>query len=215
MIGGKRLSQNNPFEKHSGEYEEWFERNKSIYKSELKAVKNFISKNEKGLEIGIGTGRFAKPLGIETGIEPSESMRKIAADKGLEVYDGVGESIPFPDKSFDFVLIVTTICFLDDIEKTLKECRKILKKDGKIIIGFVDRDTPLGQEYLQNKGNNIFYKDAHFHSTEELLELLKKYKFKNIEVVQTVFGNLSEINEVQDFKKGYGKGGFAVIKAKK
>lgn len=209
------MSQTDSFDNYSKEYEEWFERNKNIYKSELNAVKNFIFKNEKGLEIGIGTGRFAKPLGIETGIEPSESMRKIAADKGLEVHDGVGESIPFPDKSFDFILIVTTICFLNDLEKTMEECRRVLRENGKIIIGIVDRDTPLGQEYLQNKENNVFYKDAHFHSTEELLELLEKYKFKNIEIVQTVFGKLSEINRVQDFKKGYGEGGFAVIKADK
>ena len=139
------MSQTDSFDNYSKEYEEWFERNKNIYKSELKAAKNFIFKSEKGLEIGIGTGRFAKPLGIETGIEPSESMRKIAADKGLEVHDGVGESIPFPDKSFDFVLIVTTICFLNDLEKTMEECRRVLRENGKIIIGIVDRDTPLGQ----------------------------------------------------------------------
>lgn len=209
------MPKTDPFDNYSDEYEEWFERNKNVYKSELKAVKNFISENEKGLEIGIGTGRFAKPLGIETGIEPSESMRKIAADKGLEVYDGVGESIPFSVKSFDFVLMVTTICFLDDIEKTVKECRRILRKNGKIVIGFVDRDTPLGQEYLQKKDDNIFYKDAHFHSAEEIRKLLNQFEFKNIEIVQTVFGKLSEINGIQDFKKGYGEGGFAVIKAEK
>ena len=32
---------------------------------------------------------------------------------------------------------------------------------------------------------------------------------------KTVFGNLDKIKEVQNYKKGYGEGGFVVIKAKK
>ncbi len=202
-----------PFDKYYKKYEKWFDRNENVYKSELKAVKNFIPKNKKGLEIGVGSGKFAGPLGIKAGIEPSEKMRKIAKQRGIEVYDGVGEDLPFAKASFDFVLMVTTICFLNDVEKTLKEIKRVLKDKSPVIIGFVDKKSKLGEEYLEKKQDNVFYKEATFYSTTQVIELLKKYNFSDIEVVQTIFGKLSEIKTIQSFQKGYGKGGFVVIKA--
>ncbi len=203
------------FENYSQQYEDWFERNEFIYKSELKAVKHFIPEGKKGLEVGIGSGRFAKPLGIEIGVEPSLEMRKLAEHRGLEVYDATGESLSFTDNSFDFVLMVTTICFLDDVQKTFKEVRKVLKEEGSFIIGFVDKNTSLGKIYEEKKKDNVFYKKAKFYSAEKVLSLLKEYNFKNIEVVQTLSGKLPEIDKVQDFKEGHGEGGFVVIKGKK
>lgn len=209
------MSASETFDKHYKKYEKWFEENKKIYLTELKAVKKFVPENKKGLEIGIGTGRFAKPLEIKIGVEPSEKMRKIARDKGLKVYEGVGESLPFANNKFDFILMVTTICFLDDIEETFAECKRVLKENGKIIIGFVDKNTSLGQIYLEKKEESVFYREANFHSTKEVINWLKQFDFKNVEVVQTVFGKLSEVKTIQDFKEGYGEGGFVVIKAEK
>jgi len=52
------------FERYAQEYDEWFDANRFAYESEVQALKKFISKNSKGLEVGVGTGRFAVPLGI-------------------------------------------------------------------------------------------------------------------------------------------------------
>jgi len=60
------------FEVYSQEYDNWFVRNKDIYHAEINAIKQVIPKNKKGVEIGIGTGRFALPLGIKIGVEPSK-----------------------------------------------------------------------------------------------------------------------------------------------
>ena len=204
-----------PFDQYADQYEEWFKKNECAYKSELKAVKNFIPNHKKGLEVGVGSGKFAIPLGIQTGVEPSKEMRKLAKEKGLEVYEGIGEDLPFEADSFDFVLMVTTICFLSDINKSFTEIRRILKDNGRLIIGFVDKDSSLGQVYQTHKTDNVFYKKATFYSTEQVINLLKKHNFSGVKIVQTVFGKLSEINEVQQFQRGYGQGGFVVIKADK
>jgi len=102
-----------PFEQHYIEYEAWFERNRFTYQSELAAVKEFIPDNKRGIEIGLGSGKFAAPLGIKIGVEPSPKMREIAKNHGLEVFNAVAEALPFSDGSFDFVLMVTTICFVE------------------------------------------------------------------------------------------------------
>ncbi|MCF8302986.1 MAG: class I SAM-dependent methyltransferase [Bacteroidales bacterium] len=204
-----------PFNENIEKYEQWFKDFKHIYETELEAIRHFIPKKGKGMEVGIGSGLFAQPLGIKTGVEPSEKMREKAKERGLEVYDACGEKLPFDDQSFDFALIVTTICFLDNVEKAFNEVNRILEDNGKFIIAFVDEASPLGEIYNQIKDHDPFYKEAEFFSTEDVLGLLQKTGFENPEAVQTVFGALDQIKGVQDFKEGHGEGGFVVIRATK
>lgn len=204
-----------PFEKHRDRYENWFERNRYAYLSELEAVKKLLPKKGKGAEIGVGTGRFAAPLGIKLGVEPSKAMAEIARKRGIKVIEGTAENLPFEDNSMDYLLMVTTICFVDDPEKALKEAYCVLKPGGALIIGFVDRNSPIGKFYEEHKDESVFYKEARFFSTEELLELLKKVGFREFEIVQTLFHRLDEIKSVEPVKPGYGEGSFVVIKAVK
>ena len=204
-----------PFDKYSDEYEKWFKENKYVYESELEAVRHFIPESKKGIEIGIGTGRFALPFGIKVGVEPSLMMRRFAVNQGLKVYESTAEKLPFADKSYDYALMVTTICFVDDVEKSFSEVRRILKLEGSFIVGFVDRESPLGKLYEKMKEQNHFYRYATFYAADEVIKLLNSNKFTNVEIIQTVFGELSIIHKVQNFKEGYGEGGFVVINAVK
>ncbi|MCD6599634.1 MAG: class I SAM-dependent methyltransferase [Dehalococcoidia bacterium] len=202
-----------PFEQYSTEYENWFEENGFAYQSELAAIRELIPDHKKGIEIGTGTGRFAAPLGIEIGIDPSPKMREIAKSHGLEVYDAVAEALPFSDASFDFALMVTTICFLDDVEAALKEAYRIIKPSDSLIIGFIDKDSPLGKLYQQHKKKSVFYDVATFYSVSEIISLLKKVSFKRFNFAQTIFHNLAEISDTEPVEAGYGEGSFVVVRA--
>ena len=205
------MARTEPFDKYLNDYEEWFEEHKYVYQSELEAVKHFIPKNKKSIEIGIGTGKFALPFGIKEGVEPSASMRKYAQRKGLKVYEGTAEELPLADDSYDFALMVTTICFIDDIQKAFSEVKRVLKLGGSFSIGLVDKLSPLGKTYEELKEKNKFYRYATFYSTDEVKRLLEENGFTNIEIVQTVFGELSDVKSVQQYKAGYGEGGFVVV----
>ena len=204
-----------PFDEHYKEYEKWFKLNKNAYLSELKAIQDFIPLYKKGMEVGIGSGLFALPLGIKDGVEPSENMRVLARSRGLNAIDGVAERLPYASNTYDFVLMVTTICFVDDVKISLFAIRRVLKQGGKLIVAFIDKDSPLGESYLKNKEDSLFYKDANFYSTNTILSLLNECGFKNPQIRQTVYGKLSDINEVQDFKDGYGEGSFIIISVEK
>ena len=153
-----------PFEKYAEKYDEWFIENRWVYEAELRAVKAMLPAGGCGMEIGVGTGRFAESLGIKTGVEPSKRMKEIAQRRGIKVLDGVAEKLPFDDGQFDFVLMVTTVCFVDDINMALLEAHRVLCPGGVLVVGFVDRNSMVGRTYLSRQNDNVFYKEATFFS---------------------------------------------------
>ncbi|MDA3903125.1 MAG: class I SAM-dependent methyltransferase [Desulfuromusa sp.] len=198
------------FETYSDAYDDWFEKNRLAYEAELKAVRQLLPAGDvRGMEVGIGSGKFAVPLGIKVGVEPSKQMAVKAEKLGLEVHSGVAEELPFPADQFDFVLMVTTICFVDDVVQSFQEALRVLVPGGCILVGFVDMESDLGQKYLQNRHKSKFYKEATFFSTQEVLDHLKIAGFGATEVKQTLILGDTE-NTVLD---GFGAGAFVVIKA--
>ena len=202
------------FDKYYMDYDNWFFKNELAYKAELNLIRKLIPKG-KGLEIGVGTGRFAIPFGIQEGVEPSNKMAEIAKEEGISVVKGVAENLPYDDNSFDFALLVTTICFVDDPLKTLKEARRVIKSNGYIIIGFVDRESLIGQEYEKYKDKSKFYRSAIFYSPKQIEDFLKKSGFIQIVSYQTLFDPLNSIKEIEPVTKGYGKGAFIGMRGKK
>jgi ubiquinone/menaquinone biosynthesis C-methylase UbiE len=199
------------FDQNTLEYDQWFEKHSTVYQSEIKAIQQAIPKNKTGIEIGVGTGRFAVPLNIKFGVEPSENMARVAEQSGITVYRAFGENLPIENETFDFALMVTTVCFLSDIPRAFSEVYRILKLQGELILAIIDKNSELGRKYETGKASNKFYKGAHFHSTEEITELLKQSGFGKFEYLQT----LIKLNgyEIEKPLKGYGKGSFVVIKA--
>ena len=142
-------------------------------------------------------------------------MAEIARAKSINVVEGVAETLPFSAEEFDFILMVTTICFLDDIDVAFKEACRVTKPGGYIVIGFVDRESPLGQKYESMRSENVFYREATFYSVPEVLAHLEKAGFGEFAFAQTIFRDLSQIEGPEPVKEGYSEGSFVVIRAKK
>lgn len=206
------MKENNLFDKDVEEYEEWFQTNDKLFDSELEVIKQLIPISGNGIEIGAGTGIFASKLGIQDGVEPSEKMATKASKKGLNILHGTAEKIPVDDESYQFALMVTVDCFLKDVPKAFSEIHRILVRDGVFIIAFLDKATPLGQLYEKNKHMHESYKNANFHSSEEMTVLLNNAGFEIIKRKQTIY---TLDNKYQESKSGFGEGVFAVIKAKR
>ncbi len=166
----------------------------------------------KQLEIGVGTGRFAAPLGISIGVEPSIAMGQIARQRGVEVVRGVAEILPFANNVFDCVLFVTTVCFVDDLAASMQEAYRVLRPGCALVVGFVDRDSPLGREYQNQKTENVFYRTATFYSTQELVKHMERAGFGKFAFTQTIFRTLNKIRDIEPTIAGFGRGSFVVVR---
>lgn len=204
-----------PFEAHHQRYEAWFEKHEAAYISELLALRPFVPWEGKGLEIGVGSGRFAAPSGVQVGVDPSPAMLSHAVARGIEVVEGLGENLPFATDCFDFALVVTTLCFVDAPARMLTEAHRVLKPGGRLVIGFIDRESGLGQDYLLHQAESVFYREATFYSADEVGRLLLESGFSIDDWVQTLFHPLAEIREIEILRAGHGQGALVVIAASK
>jgi SAM-dependent methyltransferase len=202
-----------PFESHTDRYERWFDRHRPAYLSELRAVRELLPSRGLGLEIGVGTARFAEPLGVQIGIDPSPAMLRRARERRVKTACAVAEALPFADCTFDCVLVVTTICFVDDPRVMLLEAGRVLKARGVVVVGFVDRTSDLGRHYVAHRHESAFYREAEFYSADEVRELLAGAGFEEPVWRQTLTQTLEETTVTEPALPGFGVGAFVAVRA--
>jgi len=140
-------------------------------------------------------------------------MLNYALKKGIIAVQGTAEALPFRNGSFHYILSITTICFVDDVIAMLNEAKRVLKPGGILVLGFIDRETKLGQRYLIHQAYNVFYREATFYSAAEVERLLCETGFIEPCWVQTLFASLEETHQIEPLRTGYGQGAFVVVRA--
>jgi len=92
--------------------------------------------------LGPGTDLLFLPAAVTSvaAVEPEAAMRRMATGlarrHGIEadIVEGIGESIPFADNSFDSVHIGLVLCSVDDVDATLAEIRRVLAPGGRLVV---------------------------------------------------------------------------------
>lgn len=159
-------------------------------------VLGFFKKPSEMLDIGCGLGREAFALYQKgysvTGIDISENAvknaKQIAKAHKMNIpflwYDG--KTLPFPDRSFDTVIIWSQtfgLLYGDDYKESfLKECKRVLKEGG--ILSFSAHDREFQKEHYGRfvRGHNFFpYTDSEIYwenfLPEEMMTFAEKAGF--------------------------------------
>jgi len=213
-LAGKETD-NSPFDDLASEYDAWFDAEGSIvFSTELSAFQVLLPSLPKPwLEIGVGSGRFAQALGIQTGIDPSSKLIEIAQSRGIKSFFGRGEDQIFEPESFGAVFLIVTLCFLETPLAVLKEARRILVPEGKLVLGLVLKESPWGIFYQQKKDEgHRFYKHARFYSCRDVVRLMSNANFMGEAMISTLFQKPGEVRTVEDPKPGYySDAGFTIL----
>jgi len=208
-----------PFDNLAQEYDAWFDNEgRLIFSSEVQAFRELLPFLPKPwLEIGVGSGRFAQALGIETGIDPSARLVEMAKKRGINALLGEGEQEFFDEESLGTVFLIVTLCFLDSPLDVLKEANRILMRGGKIVLGLVLEESPWGRFYqLKKVEGHRFYKYATFYRYDDVIRLMAQAGFMNERTVSTLFQSPGEVRDVEESREGYfPDAGFTIIVAGK
>lgn len=201
------------------EYDNWFDgEGKLIFAIEVRALQEVLGSLPKPwLEIGVGSGRFAQALGIETGVDPSIKLLEMASKRGIKVILGRGEQCLFQPRSFGTVFLIFTLCFVNSPSDVLKEAHRVLVPGGKIVLGLVLKGSPWGKFYEQKKRQgHRFYKYAAFRRYNDVVTLLKEVGFLVEKVISTLFQKPSNVEHMELPKNGFSpNAGFMIIVAEK
>jgi ubiquinone/menaquinone biosynthesis C-methylase UbiE len=209
----------NIFDIQTDKYDAWYdsEEGRPLYESELKCLRPMVeSAPPPILEIGVGTGRFAMHFPDVTGIDPSLNSLKMAEKRGVKTVHGCGENLPFEEETFGCVLIIVTLCFVEEPLDVLREAKRVLRKDGSIIIGLVPKDSAWGAFYEEKKrAGHPFYSNARFYTLKDVEDMLHAAGLKIARKRSTLLQRPDEPRRIEEPVEGYVNGaGFLCIAAK-
>ena len=91
----------------------------------------------KVLDIGSGAGNMAHHLahyGQVVGLDPNPRPLAVAAGRGLDVVQSMGDQLPFATGEFDLVALLDTVEHIPDELGVFAECLRVLKPGGKLIV---------------------------------------------------------------------------------
>lgn len=183
----------------------------------------FITKGEKVLDLGCGTGRYFKSIkekGADYfGVDNSQKMIEVAKERYPEAKFQVADSLnlPFSDKSFNKIYSIAVLHHIPSKEfrlKFLKEARRVLRQDGLLILtvwkfrakkelSLIFKYTILRligkskldwRDFFEPWGKKI---ERYYHcfSKKELVSLVKKADFEVLEngLIRNKRGNRNNI----------------------
>jgi len=178
-----------PFSAFAEKYDAWYdsEEGRILYENEKKCLELLIKDCERVLEIGVGTGRFSVLANQAIGVDIAFPPLKIAKNRGIFVIQARAERLPFKDKTFECIMFIVTLSFVEDLVKALLEAKRVLKKNGKIIICEVFKESELGKLYEEKKKKgHPFYSHATFYSFTEFKKILENCGLK----INNIYGTL-------------------------
>ena len=171
------------FDREAHQYDQWYQTKMGTFVDRVEtklALKMFpLRSGMTILDAGCGTGNFSIKLAEAkakvTGVDISREMLLIAGEKSRQsgheiVFQEVDlHKLPFTDASFDGVISMAALEFIKEPEPVMDELYRVLKPDGHLLIGTINRASAWGELYQNDYfQNNTVFRHASFKTLKEL-----------------------------------------------
>jgi SAM-dependent methyltransferase len=176
-------------------YDAWYDtpRGRWIGQTEHRLLADLLAprKGETLLDVGCGTGWFTRRLAAAglaaTGVDVDREALAFARSRPgapVRYLEGDARRLPFPDASFDLVVSVTALCFVDDWREALAEVARVARR--RFAVGLLNRHGLLWREKGRDGGQGA-YRGARWHEARELREALRALRVTDVMVRSAVF----------------------------
>lgn len=157
-----------------------------------------FEKGSKILEIGSNIGQyttlFAQKDFQMTGIDLSDKAVDLAKKnaqmldlKNVDYFPADTENLSlFKNGIFDGVVSFSTLRYVPNLKKALKEIFRVTKKSGTVVLDFPNKQCPWFR-ILKNKFGVENHISDHFYSAKELVFLFREAGFSSIEIRKIMF----------------------------
>jgi len=152
---------------------------KEFLKKELEFVERRLGGCKRLLSVGCGPAVLEGKLKdvhdeMEVvGLDASREMLELAPESINVVY-GDAQNMGFNDETFDCVLYLTSLEFIDDCEKAMKESKRVLKDKGKILLMMLNPESDYFAERYSNE-NSYIRKNIKHRNISEMVECISSY----------------------------------------
>ena len=165
-------------------YDRWFATpNGSLVKEYESGLVSDLLRPDRGeliLDAGCGTGIFTldilasgpRIIGLDISLPMLHRAREKARDYPFQPVLGDISTLPFLDESFNKVVSITALEFIQDAREAVAELFRVTKKGGAIVVATLNSLSPWAAQRTEEakKGHPIFSKTT-FRSPEQLLAL--------------------------------------------
>lgn len=194
-----------------------------------------VKDGELVLDVSCGTGNYSlelkrrgvRVIGLDISSEMLSIAKKKAENEGLKIDFIRADAAmpPFKDNSFDLITSILILEFADKPDKMIKEWKNLLKPDGRMVIGFLNRYSLWAlKRRLKAIFKDTIWRRARFYPADEMQRLLADAGLKSIESRESIYFPpvenrffLKTLILIEKFGKRFlsGLGAFIAIKGEK
>ncbi|MBW8307255.1 MAG: class I SAM-dependent methyltransferase [Thiobacillus sp.] len=143
------------------------------------------------LDVGCGTGWFTRRAAaddlVATGLDPNTAWLDYArahSSPALSWVAGDARALPFADASFDHVLSIAALCFVDDARQAVAEVVRVARH--RFAIGWLNRTSLLYRQKGRGGGSGA-YRGARWHTAGEVRALFSGLPVRQLKVSSAIF----------------------------
>ena len=204
------------FDEKAEEYDSWFE-NSLLFAIELAALQEIQTPiSGPKLEIGVGSGRFARAMNVTFGVDPAISPLLISKKRGIKVIQSTGEALPLAENVVGAAFLLFALCFISDPLQVFTECSRVLKDGGHLVIGMIPSTGPWGHDLRKKREKgHPFYQYARFYDAATVEMLLEKAGFRLVEARSSLFQRPDRVQHLEHSVTGaLPEAGFLILVAR-